>query len=399
MKLRSTLLGATLAVIVCAAPLFAFVQRDARSKVISVNAVTGAVMARDTKTGRTFAFTVTADVAATLKPGDDVVADFGGMRVTSVKGATRTPPIREPDPSEPCCGVVAFATDSAALEALLRGLSGAEPVGANNAANPNMDTGSALKSLLSRVSNAEPVNTNSATLDFRSLLRGAEPITGIIDPVEPVTGIALLRDLASGAYHVVAVSGTSPPGVIGSGATASIDDKAGVALFRSNNQTYSHPLYRPGRSGTESKGPWVITPNAQLRGIIGRLVTKFPDKTDSSGRLIYVYEPGKTSDHVSVSAVGEDQDIVEGEYDVKVMRVTVPNVPIKKGHETRLLIGALTFAGRDQSLHYVFDATGQKQMFQIIGYEIIAVPAGTYSLKAGTRVIPFVVKDGEVTEL
>ncbi|MEX2244123.1 MAG: hypothetical protein WD716_09795 [Fimbriimonadaceae bacterium] len=399
MKTAVTFTVGLAAAIACTAPLFLLsAQQNLKAKVMFAEP-TGVVTARETKTGRTFQFTVPADVAAGLKAGDAVDVNFGGMRVTGVKGAVRTAQIREPDPVEPCCSVVAFATDSAALEALLRGLSGAEPTGATNAANPNMDTGSALKALLSRVSNAEPVGATSATLDFRSLLRTADPINGIIDPVEPINGIALLRDLSSGAYHVVAVSGTPPPGAIGSAATVAVDNRAGVALFRSGGQTYSHPLLRPAQGGSANKGPWVITPNARLSGIMGRLVTKFPEKTDSSGRLIYVYAPGTTEDHVSVAATGEDQDIVEGEYDVKVMRVTVPNVPIKKGHETRLLIGALTFAGRDQSLHYVFDSTGQKQLFQIIGYEIIAVPAGTYSLKAGNRVIPFEIKDGEVTAL
>ena len=397
MKLRSTLIGATLAVIVCAAPLFAFVQQNARSKVISVNAASGVVMARDTKTGRTFVFTVTADVAATLKPGDDVVADLGGMRVTSVKGAARTAQIREPDAIEPCCGVVAFATDSAALEALLRGLSGAEPTGANNAPNPNMDTGSALKSLLARVSNAEPVGATSATVDFRSLLRGSEPINGIIDPVEPVNGIALLRDLDSGAYHVVAVSGTPPPGVIGSGATSSIDDKTGVALFRSNNQTYSHPLYRPS-ARSENKGPWVVTPDAALRGIQGRLVTNFPENTDGTGRQVYVFSPG-TTEQVSYQGTGGDHELIEGGYDVKIEEVTLKNVPIKRGHETRILVGALAFAARGQSFIAIFDATGETQLFQMLGYEVKGMPAGTYSLKAGSRVVPFEIKDGEVTEL
>jgi hypothetical protein len=400
MKTAVTLTAGLAAAIACAAPLFLLPnQQNLKAKVLFVEPVTGVVTARETKTGRTFQFALPTDVTSGLKVGDAVDVDLGGMRITGVKGAARTAQIREPDFQEPCCAVVAFATDSAALEALLRGLSGAEPVGANNAANPNMDTGSALKALLGRVSNAEPVGANSATVDFRSLLAGAGPINGIIDPAEPVGAIVLLRNVTTSAYHVVAVSGTPSQGAIGSGAAVAVDERSGVAFFRANNQTYSHPLLRPSQGDQANKGPWVITPNAQLKGIMGRPVTRFPVKTDSAGRVISVYAPGTTRDHVSMAVLGEDQDIVEGEYDVKVMRVTVPKVPIKKGHETRLLIGALAFAGKDQALHYVFDAAGQKQLFYMIGYEIIAVPAGTYSLKAGTRVIPFVVKDGEVTEL
>jgi hypothetical protein len=261
-----------------------------------------------------------------------------------------------------------------------------------------MDTGSALKSLLSRVSNAEPVNTNSATLDFRSLLRGADPINGIIDPAGPVNGIALLRDLASGAYHVVAVSGTPPPGVIGSGATASIDDKTGVALFRSNNQTYSHPLYRPTTADPANKGPWVVTPDAEIKGMMGRLVTNFHADTDGTWRGVWVYNVG-TTDQVSYMVVGEPHVIVEGEYDVKVNNVTLSRVPIKRGHETRILIGALKFGAGGQNRRSIFDASGRVELFQMNEYETIGIPVGAYSIKAGSRVVTFVIKDGEVTAI
>jgi hypothetical protein len=399
MKRTFTLSATVLAALACTAPLFLFSPTQSlKAKVLFADPVNGVVTARETKTGRTFQFTLPADVASGVKVGDAVDVDLGGMRVTGVKGAARTAQIREPDSSEPCCNVVAFATDSAALEALLRGLSGAEPTGATNAANPNMDTGSALKALLARVSNAEPVGANSATVDFRSLLKGVEPINGAVDPAEPVGAIVLLRNITTNAYHVVAVSGTPPPGAIGSGATAAIDERSGLAYFRASNQTFSHPLYRPAKGGPENKGPWEITPDASLKGITGKLLTNFPQDTDGAWRGVWVYNVG-TTDQVSYMVIGEPHVIVEGEYDVKVNDVKLLRVPIKKGHVTRILLGALKFAAGGQNRRSIWDASGKTELFQMNEYETVGIPQGTYSIKAGSRVVTFEIRDGEVTAI
>ena len=401
-------ISALLAALAIAAPILLFpVQRAASARIVSVEPVKGVVTARETKTGRTFQFALPANVAAGLKPGDAVTADLAAMKVATVKGVAQTAQIREPDGLDPCCNVVAFASDGVALEALLRGLSGAEPVGANrNQGDSAEPLGDALKSLLSSISNAEPVGAmKGGRVDFRSIIKGAEMRHDIIDLAEPVNGIVVARDLTTGAHHVVMMTGTPPAGAVGSammsGGGVSIDEENGLAMFRANNQTYSYPLYRPyaTQGAGAQKGPWVITPNAQLRGIMGRLVTKFHPQTDGTARMVYVYTPG-TEEEVSHAITGDPQEIVEGEYDVRVMNVTVPNVPIKKGNETRILIGALTFAAASaNSLNYVYDATGQKELFLMIGKGTTSVPVGTYSIKVGARVVKFEIKDGELTEL
>jgi hypothetical protein len=388
---------AVTAALLLATPLVVLSGQEAsKAKVVSV-APSGVVVARAVKSGRLLQFNLPADVAAGLQPGDLLDADLGGMRVTSVKGAARTAPIRDPDFGTPCCAVVAYVTDSAALEALLRGIAGAEPVGANNAANPNMDAGSALKALLNRVSSAEPVGANSATVDFKSLLSPAEPIQNMVDPAEPVGAIVLLRDAASGTYHVVAVSGAPPPGAIGSGAMAAVDPQSGFAVFRSGASSYAHPLYRPAKSA-EARGPWVLTPKPEIQGMMGKLVTNFPAATNGTWRGVWVYNVG-TTDQVSYMVVGEPHTIVEGEYDVKVNEVRLSRVPIKRGHETRILLGAVKFAAGGQNRRSIFDASGKTELFQMNEYEIVGVPVGTYSIKAGARVFTFEVKDGEVTAI
>ena len=47
----------------------------------------------------------------------------------------------------------------------------------------------------------------------------------------------------------------------------------------------------------------------------------------------------------------------------------------------------------------MYDATGQKELFLMIGKGTTSVPVGTYSIKVGARVVKFEIKDGELTEL
>lgn len=341
-------------------------QQGAKARIISIGAA-NTFVARETKTGRTFQFSLPADAAAGLKVGDAMDIDVTGLKLVSVKGVARTAQLREPDWVEPCCAVVAFAKDGSSLHSLLNALSGSTSV-------------------------------NASQIDLKTLVANGGSLGNLVDPVEPINGIALVRDAKTEANHLVVFSGTPPMAAIGSamgGNSVVVDERGGFAVLKANNQSFAFPLWRP---DTAEQGPWVLTPNASLSGIQGKLVTKFPAKTDSAARVIRVFSPG-TEDEVSMAVLGEDQTLIEGDYDVKVLRVTVPKVPIKKGFETRLLIGALAIAARDQNLHYVYDAKGEKQLFYLIGYETIAMPAGKYSVKAGNRVVPFEIKDGEVTTL
>jgi hypothetical protein len=354
------------AALVCTAPIAVLaLQQSSKGRVVSVG-TGGVVILRDSKSGRTFKATLPADVASSLVIGDVVELDLPGMRTVSVKGTARAVQLAEPDWGAPCCAVVAFAKDGSALHSMLNALSGSTSV-------------------------------NASQIDLKTLVANGGSVSAIADPAEPLSGVLLVRDNANGAHHLLILSGSTATGAMG--ATMSnpvvVDERGGFAVLRGANQSFTFPLWKPDNA---EQGPWVMTPNPSLSGINGRLVTKFAPGTDSAARVIRVFNPG-TENEVSMAVLGEDQTLIEGEYDVKVLRVTVPKVPIKKGFETRLLIGALAFASRDQDLHYVYDAKGEKQLFYLIGYEVIAIPAGKYSLKAGNRVVPFEIKDGQVTTL
>jgi hypothetical protein len=283
--------------------------------------------------------------------------------------------------------VVALIKDTKALAALLNRLAEAEPVGIRT--------------------EAEPVGKPPARLKMLF----AEPITGIqfegIEPINDMVGLVQVDGTGQFllVYHPAEPVGRPGPGFgeevrIGSRVALDLSSGAGFArsLARPDSRYPLRVLGKPTSAGRGASGPWEVTQNAELRGINGRLITRFPERTSGTLRIIRVLSPG-TETQVSRAVTGDDQLVPEGEYDVEVMKVRLAKVPIKKGYDTRIRIGAVTFAAGGNSRHSIFDAAGQKELFRMMGSEVMPLPEGKYSIKAGTRVIPFEIKDGQVTEL
>lgn len=283
--------------------------------------------------------------------------------------------------------VVALVKDTKALAAFLNKIVEAEPVGVRADAEPVGKPPSRIKPMF------------------------AEPLTGLqFDAIEPINDIVGLVQVDGSGEFVLVYHPAEPVGQPGPRFSEEVRIGSRISIDLNSGAGYARSLARPGSKyalrvlrkpiGAEKSATnaWEVTPNAELRGINGRLVTKFPDRTDGTLRVIRVLSPG-TSEQVSQALTGEEQLLPEGEYDVTVMKVRIAKVPIKAGHDTRIKIGALTFSGGGNTRHAIFDAKGEKELFRMTAYEVMAMPVGTYAIKAGSRVITFEIKDGEVTEL
>lgn len=283
--------------------------------------------------------------------------------------------------------VVALVKDTKALAAFLNKIVEAEPVGIRAEAEPVGKPPSRIKAMF------------------------AEPITGLqFDAIEPINDIVGLVQVDGSGEFVLVYHPAEPVGQPGPRFSEEVRIGSRISIDLNSGAGYARSLARPGSKyalrvlrkpiGAEQSATnaWEVTPNGKLRGINGRLVTKFPDRTDGTLRVIRVLSPG-TSEQVSQAVTGEEQLLPEGEYDVMVMKVRIAKVPIKAGHDTRIKIGALTFSGGGNTRHGIFDAKGEKELFRMTAFEVMALPVGTYAIKAGSRVVTFEIRDGEVTEL
>lgn len=151
------------------------------------------------------------------------------------------------------------------------------------------------------------------------------------------------------------------------------------------------------KKNTESSDKWVITPVTNMKGALGRLDMNFPAGVDWN---IFIRRPADNEFITSFSSSSSRKEkyytVTPGEYRILLSNAPVENVPIQKGHETKLKAGFLNVVSEGQwSLR---DAT--KEHFFTSGPkpQNIALPVGKYQLDLGGQFHPVVIKDGEVVE-
>lgn len=144
---------------------------------------------------------------------------------------------------------------------------------------------------------------------------------------------------------------------------------------------------------TEVSDKWVITPVADMKGVLGKLDINFPADVE---RNILIYQQSDNKFLTSVSRNAKSYTIAPGEYRFTLSTVPVENVPIRKGHETRLKAGFLNLVSEGD--WHLYDES--KEKFYTSGNKLgkIALPVKSYQLKLGGQFFPVIIKDGETVE-
>ncbi len=320
--------------------------------VINIDAAKGVALIRDSHTGRVMAFKATADDLGTMRVGDEVKADWKTGALIDIKGIAKTAALIEPDPGEPCCNVVAVAKDKAIANGLLSGI----------------------------------------------ITAAGKPY----DAVAPFHGVVIAKDLKSGALHVLEMS-VEAHNATGKVASAVIDDvkasdpvwmEGTFGLVRAKGRMHAFKLR--GAEGKD-KQPWVLEPDAKAEGRYGIIRTNWHAKTGSGYQEIKVFLPGKRDQDEYHENFKKEHSVIEGEYDISINGMFLEKVPIKAGHATRILLGALRSTAKYENQLAIQNSKDQS-VAKIQGGEIIGLPLGTYHLKVGTRTVKVDVKENEVTE-
>jgi len=351
-------LATALVVLPLAVIAFAASLQEPCCSVIGVDALKGTVGVRNNFTGRLMQIN-SAELAKALKAGDALDADADMKNVTSIKGALRTVALVEPDAIEPCCSIVTIAKDKSIANALLSGI----------------------------------VST------------GGKPY----DAVAPFYGVVIAKELKTGAFHVLDTSvqvvqnaATADPKATIMAMSKAIDDlkvddpvwiTGKHGMFKSKGVMYAFKL----RGAETDGGPWVVEPDAKATGRFGNIRTNWHEKTSSAFQAIYVYLPGKRDKDEYHNFFKTEHSVMEGEYDFKINGAFLENVPVKAGHATRILLGALHWTGPYANQLVIHDSK-DRRVNGIQGGTIIALPIGTYNVKVGTRTVKVEIKENEITE-
>lgn len=317
------------------------------------------VVARDNGTGRLTCFkTDNLDIKAISK-GDAVTINLQSKKITAISGTIRNYSIIQPDKAEPV-GILAAL----------------------------------------RIDNAEPVNEI-----VTPKINNASPCCGIVsiepDPAEPITGIVTFKNNSTGVMSQFrAPKNISSTLRVGNPVYA--EPVNGFAIVQSsygnsNGQmaSYGYPATSGGgATGNENEAEkWVITPVSTMKGVLGRLNINFPADVE---RNILIYQPADNKYITSVSYNDKSFTIAPGVYRFVLESVPVENVPIQKGHETRLKMGFLNVVSEGD--WHLYNDTKEMQYTSGNKPKKIALPVGSYQVKLGGQFYPFVIKDKETVE-
>lgn len=145
---------------------------------------------------------------------------------------------------------------------------------------------------------------------------------------------------------------------------------------------------------TTARAAWTVSENPDLKGESGRLLVTVP--VPGASMIFHILKPG-SEERIDTWYDSGSAGFYPGTYDVKVWEMLVRGVPIEKGKDTRVHVGALSLSV--DGIYSVHDESG-RQVFNGIGSEkpIVVLPAGSYRLTVPNGSHTLEIEDGKVTE-
>jgi hypothetical protein len=224
------------------------------------------------------------------------------------------------------------------------------------------------------------------------------------DPLAPCCSLVLFKNNTANNTLSITVP-KQIAATLNTGQAVSIDGATGMAIIQSSYGSSNGQMNSYGYSATSedatsgsenATAKWVITLAPTIKGVLGRLNTSFPEGVDWTID-VRTTEDKFITNRSSSSKHGSSYDITPGNYYFRLNTITVQDVPIEKGKETRLKAGYLSIVSEgDWSLY-----DESKKKFHTSGNKPkkIALPVGNYQLKLGGQFFPLVVIDGETVEM
>jgi hypothetical protein len=423
--------------------------------VISKNIKTNKVVIRDQTTGRLFTFQPNTADMNVIVVGDAVNTDMLLGKITAIRGSARDYKIAEPDrkdpsdilaslqidhsdpvngivnvnfdrsepvngnvyrskalnsepvntvvsnkvnPIEPCCSVVDIQVDP--LEPCCSIVSFKNASGAVSYFKAPKEITNTLK--VGQPVYSEPVNTIRVS---NSEQNDIQPCCNVVsvqpDPAQPCCNIVTYKNNSTGALFQFRANKNISTVKVGEPLYA--EPVNGFAIVQSSYgssnggmNSYGYGATSSGNSSgnNSSSEKWVISPVANMKGALGKLNINYPPDVD---RDIEIYQPVDKKFITSVSKNDKQYTMAPGTYRFLITNVPVDDVPIQKGHETRLKIGFLNIVS--EGVWDLHTEANDKQYTSGNRPRRIALPIGNYQLRLGTQLFPVTIKDKETVEL
>lgn len=333
--------------------------------IVGINPATNTITGWNKTNGRLFQFKVNATDIKTLKLNSPVNATPQLDRITGLNGAAKN------------YSVIKTFAEPVGKPVINK----AEPVGVVNLQIDNAEPCCAITEL--QIDNSEPVNTivtaSNKTTGKSFQFKAASVIAKTLqlgDPVylQPVNGIRLNYSEPINDFAIV-------------------QSTYGSSNGQMNSYGYGATSGDPTTGNGSATDKWVVTPVATMRGVLGGLDINFPAEVD---RDILIYHQADNKFITSVSKNAKSYTIAPAEYRFTLTNVPIDNVPIKKGHITRLKSGFLNIVSEGD--WHLYNDTKEKAFTSGNKPKKLALPVGNYQLKLGEQFYSVAIKDKETVE-
>lgn len=320
--------------------------------IAGIDAKKNIVTVVDSATGKVQQFKPAAKDMGSLRTGDKIALQNG--KITSVNGVSKTF-----NPFEP--------------------VNGFEPV---NEIYSSASTDAKHKDWIDVMSLR--VNDIESCCDIVTV---KNKTTGQIDSFKTMGGIGRTLTLGQVVYLQNGYA------MVQAGATASAAQKGWYA-FKAGAANTTGKVKESAVETSDEK--WVITPNPNLKGAMGRITIRTPEKSTYS---LTVFKAG-TDQQSAYRYIGTEFLLLPGQYDTRWWdnsKWRLSGIPVRRGMDTRIRAGMLNI-----NLKYtewvIYDET--KTIIIEQGYDVwrLGLPVGNYYVKVNKDFVQVVIKDGEITE-
>ena len=142
---------------------------------------------------------------------------------------------------------------------------------------------------------------------------------------------------------------------------------------------------------------FLVSPNPELKGRLGRLVVAFPEGANASGTRVDVYKSSESSS-IAGGYGGKTFDLLPGSHTVVIAGKRVEGVPVQSGNDTKLKVGALRITAGSGTRVDLLDPATKKSLVGGYGNQQYGLPVGPIAVQVAGQSEVVTIQEGKITD-
>jgi hypothetical protein len=147
------------------------------------------------------------------------------------------------------------------------------------------------------------------------------------------------------------------------------------------------------------QGGYEIVANPEMKGRLGRVVIAYADGValNPDANRTGIHKEGEAKE--ASSGYGPiARELTPGSYDLVVNGKKISGIPVKSGHDTRILSGVLRLHGASETRFTLHDVGMERSFRAAYGNALLGLPAGDYEIEVNGSREKFTIEPGKITD-